>query len=156
MRARWQSGRAGTGPVIRMCIMTFIDNLALLCGRILLAVLFLPAGVRKLMDLGGTAAYMTRMGVPAPDVMALVAGAVEVSLPILLLIGVFPRVVAVLAGGFVVVATLTAHRFWEFADPAQQMMQQTQFLKNLGLIGGTMFYFVAGAGAFSVGGRGRR
>lgn len=132
--------------------MTFIDNLALLCGRILLAVLFLPSGVRKLMDLGGTTNYMTRMGVPAPDAMALAAGVAEIAIPALLLLGVLPRVVAVITGGFVLVATLTAHRFWEITDPAAQMMQQIQFLKNVGLIGGTMFYFVAGAGAFSLGG----
>ncbi len=132
--------------------MTFIDNLALLCGRILLAVLFLPSGVRKLMDLGSTTNYMTRMGVPAPDAMALAAGVAEVAIPALLLLGVLPRVVAVITGGFVLVATLTAHRFWEITDPAAQMMQQIQFLKNVGLIGGTMFYFVAGAGAFSLGG----
>lgn len=136
--------------------MTFIDNLALLCGRILLAVLFLPSGVRKLMDLGSTTNYMTRMGVPAPDAMALAAGVAEVAIPALLLLGVLPRVVAVITGGFVLVATLTAHRFWEITDPAAQMMQQIQFLKNVGLIGGTMFYFVAGAGAFSLGGARKR
>lgn len=136
--------------------MTFIDNLALLCGRILLAVLFLPSGVRKLMDLGSTTNYMTRMGVPAPDAMALAAGVAEIAIPALLLLGVLPRVVAVITGGFVLVATLTAHRFWEITDPAAQMMQQIQFLKNVGLIGGTMFYFVAGAGAFSLGGARKR
>lgn len=136
--------------------MTFLDNLALLCGRILLAALFLPSGVKKLMDLGGTAAYMGRQGVPAAETMALVAGIAEVAIPILLLLGVLPRLVAILTGGFIVVATLTAHRFWEITDPAMAMMQQIQFLKNVGLIGGTMFYFVAGAGAFSLGGARRR
>ncbi|TCT05948.1 DoxX family protein [Aquabacter spiritensis] len=135
--------------------MLFFDNLALLVGRILLAVLILPSGVRKLMDLAGTTAYMTRMGVPAPDAMAVAAGAAEILLPILLLLGLLPRLTAVLTGGFVLVATLTAHRFWEFSEPGPAAMQQIQFLKNLGLIGGTMFYFVAGAGAYAVG-AGRR
>lgn len=149
----WNRDGAGDGPATRISgSMTFIDNLALLCGRILLAVLFLPSGVKKLMDLGGTAAYMTRQGVPAADTMAIVAGVAETAIPILLLLGVAPRIVAVLTGGFTLVATLTAHRFWEFTDPAMAMTQQIQFLKNVGLIGGSMFYFVAGAGAFSVGG----
>lgn len=133
--------------------MTVLDNLALLAGRILLAALLLPSGVRKLMDLPGTTAYMTRMGVPSPDVMAVAAGAAETLLPLLLILGVVPRVTAVLTGGFVLAATLTAHRFWEFAEPGPAMMQQIQFLKNLGLIGGTTFYFVAGAGAYAVGAR---
>lgn len=133
--------------------MTFLDNLALLVGRILFAALLIPSGVRKLMDLSATAAYMTRMGVPAPDVMALIAGGAEVLLPLLLILGVVPRITAILTGGFILVATLTAHRFWEFTDPAAAMMQQIQFLKNLALMGGSMFYFVAGAGAYALGGR---
>lgn len=133
--------------------MTFLDNLALLAGRILFAALLIPSGVRKLMDLSATAAYMTRMGVPAPDVMALIAGGAEVLLPLLLILGVVPRITAILTGGFILVATLTAHRFWEFTDPAAAMMQQIQFLKNLALMGGSMFYFVAGAGAYALGAR---
>lgn len=133
--------------------MPILDNLALLAGRILLAILLLPSGVRKLMDLPGTAAYMTRMGVPAPDTMAIAAGAAETVLPLLLLLGVVPRITAILTGGFILVATLTAHRFWEIAEAGPAMMQQIQFLKNLGLVGGTMFYFVSGAGAYALGAR---
>lgn len=133
--------------------MTVLDNLALLAGRILLAALLLPSGVRKLMDLSGTAAYMGRMGVPSPDIMAIAAGTAETLLPLLLILGVVPRITAVLTGGFILVATLTAHRFWEIADAGPAMMQQIQFLKNLGLIGGTMFYFVSGAGAYALGAR---
>ncbi|MBA4791358.1 MAG: DoxX family protein [Rhizobiales bacterium] len=133
--------------------MTFLDNLALLTGRILLAVLLLPSGVKKLLDLGGTTAYMTRMGVPAPEAMAIVAGVAETGLPILLILGLVPRVTAVLTGGFILVATLTAHRFWEITEAGPAMMQQIQFLKNLGLIGGTMFYFASGAGRFALGAR---
>jgi len=133
--------------------MRVLDDVALLVGRLLFAALLLPAGVRKMMDIGGTTQMMTRMGVPYPDLMALAAGIVEVGVPILLILGVVPRITAVLAGGFVLVATLTAHRFWEITDPAAFSQQQTQFFKNIALIGGTMFYFVAGAGRFALGGR---
>lgn len=133
--------------------MLFLDNLALLAGRLLLAALLLPSGVKKLLDLPGTTAYMTRMGVPAPDAMAIVAGALETGLPILLILGLMPRITAILTGGFILVATLTAHRFWELTEAGPAMMQQIQFLKNLGLIGGTMFYFVSGAGRFALSAR---
>lgn len=131
--------------------MRFLDDLALLTGRILLAALLLPSGVKKLMDIGGTAQMLAAKGLPMPELFALAAGVTETVVPILLVLGLVPRVTAVLAGGFVVVATLTSHRFWEIADPAMAMGQQIHFLKNMAIVGGTMFYFVAGAGRFALG-----
>lgn len=133
--------------------MRFLDDLALLTGRILMAVLFLPSGVKKLMDLGGTAHMLGAKGLPMPELFAIAAGVTETAVPLLLVLGFVPRITAVLAGGFVLVATLTSHRFWEVADPAMAMGQQIHFLKNIAIIGGTMFYFVAGAGRFALGGK---
>ena len=41
----------------------------MLVGRILLATVFLVAGIRKLMAIAGTTAYMTKLGFPMPEVM---------------------------------------------------------------------------------------
>ncbi|MFG1421947.1 DoxX family protein [Roseixanthobacter liquoris] len=133
--------------------MNRIDDLALLVGRLLMAALFLPSGIRKATNLGGTAQYLGALGVPSPDLMAIAAAATEIGLPILLVLGVVPRLTAFLTGGFVVVTALIAHRFWDVADPAAAAGQQIHFLKNAAIVGGTMFYFVSGAGAFSLSGR---
>ncbi len=130
--------------------MTFINDLALLVGRLLMAALLLPSGIKKITNIPGTAAYLGSAGVPYPDIMALVSGVVEVGAPILLILGVLPRITAILTGGFILVATLVSHRFWQMPD-ATFVAQQTQFLKNMGLIGGMMFYFVAGPGRFGLG-----
>ncbi|MFG1462728.1 DoxX family protein [Xanthobacter sp. DSM 24535] len=135
--------------------MNRIDDLALLVGRFLLAALFLPSGIRKAMSLGGTGQYLASLGVPNPEVMAIAVAATEIGLPILLVLGVVPRLTAVLTGGFVMVTALLAHRFWDVADAGAAMGQQIHFLKNAALVGGTMFYFVSGAGTFSLAGRKR-
>ena len=45
------------------------------------------------------------------------------------------------------VATGLAHRFWELAEPAaQQANQMNHFLKNIAVIGGLLFYYVAAPG----------
>lgn len=134
--------------------MSFIDDLALLVGRLLMAALLLPSGFKKITDLGGTTAMLGRMGVPYPDILAIVGAVVEAGTPILLILGLLPRITAILAGGFVLAATLIAHRFWEFPDAGAQAMQQIQFLKNMGIVGGLMFYFVAGPGRFALGKKG--
>ena len=48
-----------------------------LAGRILLAAIFLVAGYGKLMAFAGTSGYFAKLGFPAPDVMTVLAIAVE-------------------------------------------------------------------------------
>ena len=92
-------------------------------------------------------------GALSRDTWRVVAVAIEVLGPIALILGVFPRISALLLIAFVIAATGLAHRFWEYPD-AQQANQMNHFLKNIAVIGGLLFYYVAGAGAWALGGRG--
>jgi putative oxidoreductase len=83
-----------------------------------------------------------------PEVMTALAIAVEAGGAILLIIGWQTRWVAWGLAIFVVIATLAAHRFWEF-DASQMVNQRTQFLKNLAIIGGLMFVAAFGPGSAS-------
>ena len=68
---------------------------------------------------------------------------------ILLIIGWKTRQVAWLLMLFVIIATLMAHRFWEF-DAAQMTNQLNHFLKNLAIVGGLLFVAAFGPGSASV------
>jgi putative oxidoreductase len=121
-----------------------------LIGRILIAALFLVAGVGKIMGFAGTAGYMAKLGFPAPEVMTALAIVVEAGGAILLIIGWKTRWVAWALVIFTVIATLAAHRFWEIPDAAQMMNQRIHFLKNLAIIGGLLFVATFGPGSISV------
>ena len=58
---------------------------------------------------------------------------------------------------FMLVATFSSHRYWEFADAAARRTQDSSFYKNTAMLGGFLFLFVCGAGRLSVDGwlRGR-
>lgn len=131
-----------------------VQDTFLLIGRLLMAALFLTAGIPKaLQGYGGPfAQYLAKLGVPYPEIMGVVGVAIEVLVPVLLILGVFPRISALLLLAFVIVATGLAHRFWEFAEPARQA-QQSSFLKNVAIMGGLLFYYVSGPGAWSLAGR---
>lgn len=120
-----------------------------LVGRILIAALFLVAGVGKAMAFAGTAGYLAKLGFPAPEVMTAIAIAIEAGGAILLIVGWKTRWVALGLAIFVVIATLAAHRFWEF-DASQLVNQRTQFLKNLAIIGGLLLLSAFGPGSSSV------
>jgi putative oxidoreductase len=119
-----------------------------LAGRILLAAIFLVAGYGKLMAFAGTSGYFAKLGFPAPDVMTVLAIAVELGGALLLVAGWHARWAAWALILFVAIATFAAHRFWEF-DAAQYRNQMNHFLKNLALIGGLLFVVAFGPGAMS-------
>jgi putative oxidoreductase len=131
-----------------------VNDTFLLIGRLLMASLFLTAGIPKLLQGygGGFAKYLGTLGVPNPEIVGVVAVAIEVLVPIALILGLWPRISALLLMAFVIAATVLAHRFWEFPE-AQQQMQMNQFLKNIAIIGGLLFYYVSGPGAWSLAGR---
>ena len=121
----------------------------LLIGRILLAALFLTAGVRKILGIAGTAGYFNKLGMPMADVMVYIAILIEVGCSLMLIIGWRARYAAWILALFVLIATFFAHRFWEF-DAAQYANQMNHFLKNFAIIGGMMFVAACGPGPLSV------
>jgi putative oxidoreductase len=126
----------------------------MLIGRILLATIFLVAGIRKLMAVAGTTGYLTKLGFPMPEVMVWIAILIEIGGALALIAGWQARRAAWLMIVFTAVATLMAHRFWEF-DAAQYANQMNHFLKNVAIIGGMLFIAAFGPGAISVDERAR-
>jgi putative oxidoreductase len=131
-----------------------MNHSAVLVGRILLALIFLVAGYRKLMAVAGSAGYFAKLGFPMPEVMVWVAIAIELGGAILLIVGWKTRWVAWLLALFTLVAAFAAHRFWE-VDAAQYANQMNHFLKNIAIVGGFIILAATGPGALSVDGRRR-
>ena len=102
-------------------------------GRILLALIFIVAGAMKLGDIDGTGAYMASVGLPAT--MALPAALFELVGGIMIALGIFTRITALLFAAFCLVTALMFHS--ETADP----MQASNALKNIAIAGGFLCLF---------------
>ncbi len=124
------------------------DTLALI-GRILIAYLFIPAGIGKLMGFGGTVGYITSAGLPLPEVATAVAIVIELGLGIALLLGFKTRWTAIVMAIFTVVTALFFHKYWAVPD-AMKMMQQINFNKNMAIAGGLLAFAAFGPGRFSI------
>jgi putative oxidoreductase len=132
------------------CAATCHDVIALV-GRIVMSWIFLSSGFGKLADVAGFAAVLSKRGVPAPSFMGWLGAIVEFGGGLLILLGIKLRYAAILMILFVIVATLISHRYWEY--PVDQIVaQRTNFWKNVTIIGGLLFMFLAGAGRYSVDG----
>ena len=122
-----------------------------LIGRVLLALLFIPAGFSKIGGFAGTAGYIASKGVPLPEVAAAIAIAVELGLGLLLLVGFQARWAALGIAIFTAVITFIFHAFWA-VPPEQVMMQQQAFFKNIAVVGGLLTVVAWGAGPLSLDG----
>jgi putative oxidoreductase len=117
----------------------------LLVGRLLLACLFLMT----VWTGGPAAAYLKSLNYPAADFMSVVAHVVEWIVIISLVLGIGTRYGALLAFVFVVIAFVTAHRYWEFPEAARAL-QYTFLSKDLAIAGGLLVLFVTGGGRVSL------
>jgi putative oxidoreductase len=122
-----------------------------LVGRLVMGWIFVSSGFGKLTNVAGFSAVLAGRGVPAPSFMGWLGAIVEFGGGLLIVFGIKIRYAAILMILFVIVATLISHRYWEFTGDAL-VGQRTNFWKNVTIIGGFLFMFLAGAGRYSVDG----
>lgn len=124
----------------------------LLAGRIALGAIFVKSGFQKLLALGAFAASLAGRGVPQSMFWAVVGATVEFVGGILIVTGLKTRYASLLMILFVIVATGISHRYWEYTEAAARRLQESQFFKNLSIIGGFILLFATGPGRFSLDG----
>ncbi len=128
---------------------TTLQNPLALVGRLLLALLFLPAGISKIGGFAGTAGYIASKGLPLPELGAVIAIVVEIVGALALIAGFGTRLAALVLAVFTLVATFIFHNYW--GVPADQaFVQQLMFYKNIAVVGGLLVLAAHGAGAWSV------
>lgn len=125
------------------------QNTAALAGRLLLAALFLPAGIGKLTGFQGTVGYITSVGLPLPTIAAAFALVLEIAGGIALIAGAGTPIAALALAFFTLVASFFFHAYWS-APADQQFVQQLLFFKNIAVAGGLLTLAAWGAGAWSV------
>lgn len=138
-------------------------SLLLVIGRVLFVLIFLLSGAQKLMDINGTAQEIaTHVSIPAalapyqeqvtnatgytvPQIMAVVAGLVEVVGGLLIAFNIATRTTALLMALFTIAVTLSFHNFWTMQG-AERMDNMVHAMKNVSIFGG--FLIIAAIGGF--------
>ena len=118
-----------------------------LIGRLMIAAIFIQAGLQKIPGYAGTAGYMDAMGVPSVLLPAVIA--VEILGGLAIVIGWQTRLFAFLLAGFSVMAGILFH-----FQPDDQI-QMIMLFKNIAIAGGFLFLVVNGPGAFALDNRRR-
>lgn len=101
-------------------------------ARSLIALLFVVAGVQKLMGFAGTVGYFGSLGIPMPTIAAVIVIFVEIVVALAFAYGYKVREAGYTLMTLVALTILIAHR--DFSQAGQMMAA----LKNLAIIGGIM------------------
>jgi putative oxidoreductase len=133
-------------------ISTFFEarkDTILLVARLLFSLLFIIFGWQKLVGFAATVAYMTSLGLPAPEAAAVVAIAFELGLGVAIALGFWTRPAALWLALYSVATAAIAHRYWMMTG-AEQYMNTIHFYKNMSIAGGALLLCLTGPGKYSV------
>lgn len=137
-------------------------NAAYMLGRILLSLVFVVAGIQKLMDIRATADMLAATKIPISDQIVpylggipkyqalgyLVAG-IELICGLMVLIGLKARWGALVLTVFTAATIILVHHFWDMSGEAFNS-NLTDALKNLSIMGGLLLVVAVGAGPSSI------
>ena len=84
----------------------------MLVARVLLALMFLLAGLSKFGGLEGTAGYIASKGLPMAQLLAIATAALEVGAAVLLIVGWKARWAALALAAFTLMASFLFHNYW--------------------------------------------
>jgi putative oxidoreductase len=111
-------------------------------GRLLFALLFVSSGF--MVHLAGRAQgieYARSLGAPAPDLLVPLSGVVIIAGGLMVALGLWADLGALLIIGFLVGITPIMHAFWKIDDPQMKAIQNAMFFKNTALAGAAVIVF---------------
>jgi putative oxidoreductase len=117
-----------------------VDVVALI-GRILFVALFLGSGFAHLSQTQAMAGYASSKGVPAAKLATQVTGVMIIVGALLVLLGIWADLGALLLVVFLIPTAVLMHAFWKETDPQQKQQENVQFMKDLALGGAALLIF---------------
>src|SRR6516164_4597429 len=119
-------------------------------GRLLIALIFIRAGINKLGFIAATAATLRNHGMPYADILVWGAIALELGGGLMLVAGLYARWAALALFFYTFCLALIFHPYWTVSDPVEARTQASSFFGHLSMMGGMLFVVAFGAGAYSV------
>jgi putative oxidoreductase len=114
----------------------------LVIGRILLVLIFLGTGLAHLTQPAEFVAYGRSRGVRACTGIVLATGAWMLVAGLMVGLGVWGDLGALMLVAFLVPTAFAVHHFWRDEDPHTKAHETSQFMKNISIAGGALLAFV--------------
>jgi putative oxidoreductase len=117
--------------------MSPVEKYSLIIGRSLVALYFLVPGIMKFAAWDMHTALMEKHGMIFVPVLLALAGIIQITASISILLNRFVAPAAFVLAAMVVAINITLHDFWNYTgiEGAHEMQN---FIKNLGILGGLL------------------
>jgi putative oxidoreductase len=122
-----------------------MDVVALI-GRILFALLFLGSAFGHLTQAGAMAGYAASRGLPRPKLAVLGSGVLILVGGLLVLLGIWIDLGALLLVVFLIPTAFLMHPFWKETDAMAKQNEMVSFQKDIALAGGALLILALYAG----------
>ncbi len=135
--------------MVSSCSVT--KSIVLLFARIFFSAIFVISGLNKVINFTATAQMMTQAGIPASELIAVLAIIFELGGGLLIFFGWYARFGALLIFLFIIPVTYVFHSYWGY-EGAEMVNNMAHFFKNLAMWGGALYIMACGAGHISIDG----
>ncbi len=117
-------------------------DVVFLIGRILFGVLFVSSALMAhLIGYRMGVQYARMYNVPLPELGVPLTGVVALAGGVMVILGLWGDLGALLLAAFLLVITPLMHAFWKETEEQQKQMQMANFNKNLALLGAALVIF---------------
>jgi putative oxidoreductase len=118
-------------------------DVVFLIGRILFALVFVSSGFMAHLGEGGRAGreYARSLGAPSPDLLVPLSGIAIIVGGLMIALGIWADLGALLIIGFLIGISPIMHAFWKVEDQQMQQIQSAMFFKNVALVGAAIIIF---------------
>jgi putative oxidoreductase len=131
---------------------TLTDGAFPFIARLLISAIFVRAAIGKIFGWSGQAAYMSSHSLPVSMIptMLSIALVIEVVGVLSLITGFQARPAAFIMFLYLGAVSVLLHNFWILPATSAGSMQQTQFMKNIGIMGGLLLIAAYGPGRWNL------
>jgi putative oxidoreductase len=109
---------------------------------LMLSVVFVMGGYRAYAQPGHRVEQAAALGIPEAETAVKVNGLAMVVGGVMLGLGIFPKLAAAGLFASLIPTTIAGHPFWKETEEAASKQQQTQFAKNLAMLGGLLLVMI--------------
>ena len=126
-----------------------LENVIVLIARILISLLFLWAGFRKVLNWNSTEDSMKNKKTKGIAFLLPIAVGFQILGGLSVLLGFYARIGAILLILFIIPATIQMHDFWNLHGK-ERITEKAHFFKDMAIIGGLLLLFLIGPGNYSL------
>lgn len=115
-------------------------NAIFLIGRVIVGLFYIMTGIPHFTKLSMMSQYAGSKGVPLAPVAIVFTGILLLIAGITIILGFYPEIGVIALVIFYLPVTFIMHNFWSVENPMARMAEQTNFMKNMALMGSALMY----------------